>query len=136
MKPRTAGFLLGLLLAALAWLGNLQRVDTFTVSAYPDLLTALAVPITLYLALRQWDRRHPDQDVRHLRRAGWGMVHAQAAVFAICIAIFTAERVSQEPSEIATAFMTALITTAGIGYVSVEVWARLLVGVRGRDRVT
>jgi hypothetical protein len=57
-------------------------------------------------------------------------------VFAICIAIFTAERVSQEPSEIATAFMTALITTAGIGYVSVEVWARLLAGVRGRDRVT
>jgi hypothetical protein len=132
MKPRTTGFLLGLLLGALAWLGNLQRVDTFTVSMFPDVLTVLAVPITLYLALRQWDRRHPDQDLRHLRRAGWGMVHAQAPVFAICIAIFTAERPSSDASLIAAGFMTALITTAGIGYVSVEVWARLLVGVRAR----
>jgi hypothetical protein len=132
MKPRTTGFLLGLLLGALAWLGNLQRVDTFTVLAFPDLLTALAVPITLYLALRQWDRRHPDQDVRRLRRAGWGMVHAQAAVFALCIAILTAERLSADTSLVAAGFMTALITTAGIGYVSVEVWARLLVGVRAQ----
>jgi hypothetical protein len=132
MKPRTVGFLLGVLLGALAWLGNLQRVDTFTASAFPDLLTALAVPISLYLALRQWDRRHPDQDLSRLRRAGWGMVHAQAAVFALCIAILTAERPSTDASLVTAGFMTALIMTAGIGYVSVEVWARLLVSVRAR----
>jgi hypothetical protein len=132
MKPRTVGFLLGMLLGALAWLGNLQRVDTFTASAFPDLLTALAVPISLYLALRQWDRRHPQQDVRALRRAGWGMVHAQAPVFALCIAVLTAERPSSDASLIAGAFITALVTTAGIGYVSVEVWARLMAGIRTR----
>jgi hypothetical protein len=132
MKPRTVGFLLGMLLGALAWLGNLQRVDTFTASAFPDLLTALAVPISLYLALRQWDRRHPQQDVRALRRAGWAMVHAQAPVFALCIAVLTAERPSSDASLIAGAFITALVMTAGIGYVSVEVWARLMAGIRTR----
>lgn len=130
MKPRTTGLLLGLLLAALAWFGNLQRVDTFTVSAFPDLLTVLAVPVGLYLALRQWDRRQPGQDLRRLRRAGWAIVNTQAAVFALGVAILTAERLLPDPEIIAIAFMGALVTAAGIGYVSVEVWARLIVHVR------
>jgi len=132
MKPRTIGFLLGLLLGAFAWLGNLQRADTLTVSIFPDLLTPLAVPIMLYLSLRYWDRRHPGQDVRSLRRAGWGMVHAQAAVFALGIAVLTAERSSGDASSIAAGFTSALLVTAGVGYVSVEVWVRLLVAVRAR----
>jgi hypothetical protein len=132
MKPRTIGFLLGLLLGAFAWLGNLQRADTLTISVFPDFLTPLAVPILLYLALRWWDRRHPNQDVKGLRRAGWGMVHAQAAVFALFIAVLAAERTQGDVTIVASVFTTALVITAGVGYVSVEVWTRLLVAVRAR----
>jgi hypothetical protein len=132
MSPRATGLVIGLLLGALAWLGNLQRVDTFTVSTFPDLLTVFAVPVTLYFALRAWDRRHPNQDLRHLRRAGWAIVHAQAAAFAVCIAIITAQRLSADASLVAFGFMSALVAAAGMGYVSVEVWARLLVRVRAR----
>jgi hypothetical protein len=60
------------------------------------------------------------------------MVHAQAPVFALCIAVLTAERPSSDASLIAGGFITALVTTAGIGYVSVEVWARLMAGIRTR----
>ena len=126
MRPRTMGFLTGVVLAVLAWIGNLQRVDTFTVQAFPDLLTIFAVPAALYFALRRWVKTHPGISQSQLRRAGWSVTNAAAAVFAVAMAILASERVAFDAANVSIAFLSALFITAGIGYVSTEVWSRLL----------
>jgi len=65
-----------------------------------------------------------------LRRGGWTVANTAAAVFALAMAIFSGERFPDDPAQIASAFLTALFLTAGIGYLAVEVWARLIVRVR------
>jgi hypothetical protein len=131
VKPRTMGLTMGLLLSALSWLGNSRRVDTFTVSAFPDLITVFALPILIYFALRLGDRQEPGRDLGRLRRAGWASVNAASAVFAIFMACFAAFQLDQAtPAVVASSLVTALIVSAGLGYLSVEVWARSIVRAR------
>ena len=126
MTPRAIGFVCGLVLIALVWAGNVTRADTLTISAFPDPMTMLAVPISCYFALRYRHRREPAANLPRLRRVGWSVVNTQAAVFAIGVAMLAASRLGADLQGETLVFLTALLLAAGLGYVSVEVWARLM----------
>jgi hypothetical protein len=119
------GFLIGCLLSAVSWAGNVARTDSLTVSVFPDVMSAFVLPVTLYFVIRTLARRDPSAGLSALRRLGWVAVNTAAAVFAIFTVVVNWTRLSQADSASVTmALIGALVTTAGLGYISVEVWAR------------
>jgi len=125
------GLVIGLLLSAASWLGNTRRVDTFTVSAFPDLLSLFVLPVSIYFVLRHRDRVEPGQNLGRLRRAAWAAVNAATVVFAIFMACYTALGLREATlALVASSLVTALVVSAGLGYLSAEVWARSIVRAR------
>jgi hypothetical protein len=131
-KPIVAGLIIGLLVGAASWVGNASRTSLGIVSAFPDLLTVAAVPLALYFFVRARVMAPDPPDLRSLRRAGWAAVNAAALTLAVFLAAVARFWFNQFDSGLMTSTLAGgVIVTAGIGYASVEVWARLLLGARG-----
>jgi hypothetical protein len=129
-KPRVAGLVIGLVLGAASWAGNAARTNLGLVSAFPDLLTVAAVPLAIYFFVRARARVACPPDVRSLRRLGWSVVNTAAIVLAVFLACVEGFWFNQLDGSLVTSTLVgAVVVTVGVGYASVEVWARLLLGV-------
>lgn len=122
------GLAVGVVLGAAAWVGNAARTNLGLVSAIPDVLTAAALPIAMYFVIRARVAAG-ETDLTRLRRAGWAVVNTAAIVFAVFLASVDAFWFNQLDAQlVGTIVVEAIVVTVGVGYVSVEVWARLLRG--------
>jgi hypothetical protein len=134
-RPRLVGLGVGLLLGVASWIGNAERTNLGIASAFPDVLTVAVVPISLYFFIRARLRGSSTQDLRHLRRAGWAVVNTTAIVAALFLASVTAFWFHQQDQTlIAMTLFNVIVVTVGVGYVSVEVWARMRLGSSGGHR--
>jgi hypothetical protein len=138
-KPRLAGLLIGLLIGAASWIGNAARTNLGIVSAFPDGLTVAAIPLVMYFFVRARARVAHPPDLRSARRLGWSVVNTAAIVLAVFLASVEGFWFNQLDGPLITSTVVgALVVTVGVGYASVEVWARLLLsaphGERGAHR--
>jgi hypothetical protein len=134
-RPRIAGALVGLLLGAASWAGNAERTTLGIAAAFPDVLTVAVVPISLYFFVRARLSASNPPDLRALRRAGWAVVNTAALVAALFLASVTAFWFHQvDEALIAMTLVSVIVVTVGVGYVSVEVWARMRPGASGGHR--
>lgn len=126
VSPRLAGLIIGLVLGAASWAGNASRTNLGIISAFPDLLTIAAVPLAMYFFVRARVRR-PAFTLRTTRRAGWTVSNTAGLVLAVFLAGVSGFWFNQwDLSDLLPTVIGAIAVTVGVGYVSVEVWARLL----------
>jgi hypothetical protein len=122
------GFAIGVALGAASWAGNVDRTNLGLVSAFPDLLTVAAVPLAMYFVIRARLRSGVTDRVA-LRKTGWAVVNTAAIVFAVFLACVDAFWFNQLDAQLTgTLVVEAIVVTVGAGYLSVEVWTRLLQG--------
>jgi hypothetical protein len=127
-SSRFLGFAIGVALGAASWAGNAARTNLGIVSAFPDLLTAAAVPLAVYFVIRSRVRQGL-VDLPRLRKSGWAVVNTAAIVFAVFLACVEGFWFNQVDAQlIGTIVVEAIVVLVGVGYVSVEIWARLLRG--------
>ena len=125
--PRVAGLTIGLVLGAASWAGNASRTNLGIVSAFPDLLTIAAVPLALYFFVRARVRRPVPTELRGVRRAGWTVSNTAALSFVVFLAGVSGFWFNQwDLRPLTSTLIDALVVTVGVGYVSVEIWARML----------
>jgi hypothetical protein len=128
-KPRVAGLVIGVVVGAASWAGNAARTNLGIISAFPDLLTVAAVPLALYFFVRARVRTAPPPDLRSVRRLSWSVVNTAAVVLAVFLASVAGFWFNQFDGPLVTStLLGAVVVTVGVGYASVEVWARLLLG--------
>jgi hypothetical protein len=128
-QPRVAGLVIGVLVGAASWAGNAARTNLGIVSAFPDLLTVAAVPLAVYFFVRARVRVADPPDLRSVRRQGWSVVNTAALVLAVFLASVAGVWFNQFDGPLVTSTLVgAVVVTVGVGYASVEVWARLLLG--------
>jgi Na+/H+-dicarboxylate symporter len=133
-KPRVAGLVIGVVVGAASWAGNAARTNLGLVTAFPDLLTVAAVPLAMYFFVRARARVAHPPDLRSLRRLGWSVVNTAAIVLAVFLASVAGFWFNQLDGAFVTSTLVgAVVVTVGLGYASVEVWARLLLGVHGGE---
>jgi hypothetical protein len=126
-QPRVAGLVIGVLVGAASWAGNAARTNLGLVSAFPDLLTVAAVPLAMYFFVRARVRAARPPDLRSVRRMGWSVVNTAAIVLAVFLASVAGFWFNQFDGALVTStLVAAVVVTVGVGYASVEVWARLL----------
>src|SRR5262249_30499878 len=134
-RPRLVGFAVGLLLGAASWLCNAERTNLGIASAFPDVLTVAVVAISLYFFIPAPLRGTVTQDIRERRRSGRAVVNTAAIVAALFLASVTAFWFHQQDQTlIAMTLFNVIVVTVGVGYVSVEVWARMRLGSSGGHR--
>jgi hypothetical protein len=132
-QPRAAGVLIGVLVGAASWMGNAERTNLALVSAFPDLMTMAAVPLAMYFFVRARARVPHPPDLRALRRLGWSVVNTAAVVLAVFLASVAGFWFNQFDGPLITSTLAgAVVVTVGVGYASVEVWARLMLGTPGK----
>jgi hypothetical protein len=132
-RPRLAGLLIGLVLGIASWIGNAVRTNLGIISAFPDLLTLATVPLALYFFVRARVRIHGARDLRTVRKAGWSVVNTAGLVLGVFLASVAGFWFNQWDSAfIASTLVDALVVTVGVGYLSVEIWARLLLALPGQ----
>ena len=125
--PRFIGLVIGVGLGALSWAGNASRTNLGLISAFPDLITIAAVPLAMYFVVRARVRRAEPESLRVIRRAGWVVSNTAGLVFAVFLASVSGFWFNQwDPTGLTATLISAIVVTVGVGYVSVEVWARLL----------
>jgi hypothetical protein len=130
-KPRVAGLVVGLVVGTASWAGNAARTNLGLVSAFPDLLTIAALPLALYFFVRAHARTAQPPDLRSVRRLGWSVVNTAAIVLAVFLASVAGFWFNQPGGALVISTLVwAVVVTVGVGYASVEVWARLLLGAR------
>jgi len=128
-KPRVAGLVIGVVVGAASWAGNAARTNMGIVSAFPDLLTLAAIPLAMYFFVRARARVAHPPDLRSVRRLGWSVVNTAAIVLAVFLASVAGFWFNQLDGALVTSTLVgAIVVTVGVGYASVEVWARLLLG--------
>jgi hypothetical protein len=129
-KPRVAGLVIGLVVGAASWAGNAARTNLGIIWAFPDLLTVAALPLATYFFVRARLRAAHPPDLRSVRRSGWSVVNTAAIVLAVFLASVAGFWFNQLDRALVTSTLVgAVVVTIGVGYASVEVWARLLLGV-------
>lgn len=127
VRPRLSGLVIGLLLGVASWVGNATRTNLGIISAFPDLLTLATVPLAMYFFVRARVRVPVVPDLRSVRRAGWTVANTAGIVLAVFLACVTGFWFNQwDPALMASTLVGAIVVTVGVGYVSVEIWARLL----------
>ena len=85
MNPRIVGVVAGAAAAAVSIASNLWKNDPHLVSTAPDVVTALAMGVVLFVTLRFAVLQHP----ANAGRAGLHATLAAAIVFAVCTGTFT-----------------------------------------------
>lgn len=126
-QPRLAGLAIGLVLGVASWVGNASRTNLAIISAFPDLLTMAAVPLAMYFFVRARVRRSAPAPLKAVRRAGWTVAGTAGLVLAVFLASVSGFWFNQWDLTLLTSTLIgAVVVTAGVGYVSVEIWARLL----------
>ena len=98
------GIVLGGLLSALSWFGNVRRDEPHQIYTFPDLITLAALPVLVFLALWLVAHRYEASTRATLRRAGMIIVGIGAALFAVAHAVLGMVQFSQ-PS----AFMLVVV---------------------------
>jgi len=89
------GIVLGGLLSALSWFGNVRRDLPHVTSVFPDLITLAALPVLVFLALWLVAHRYEASTRATLRRAGMIIVGIGAALFAVAHAVLGMVQFSQ-----------------------------------------
>jgi hypothetical protein len=117
------GIGLGGLFSALSWFANLRSSVPGTVSAFPDLITFIALPVLVFLVLRLFANRHEGLTRATLRRAGMVIVSVGATLFAVSIAVLEIVRFSQPSafSLLIIGFVMAFVSFLLVGWLSVWV---------------
>jgi hypothetical protein len=132
-----SGLKLGAAVSALSWFGNLRHYDSRpqVVSAFPDLLTVIALPILLFIFLRlvarneRWTRTD-------IRRVGMFMVIVAATFYAsahvllgivVFSRFFSRPLLATYPLEI-FGFAMAFISFSVFGWLSVWITSKWLMG--------
>lgn len=134
-KPRVAGLVIGVVVGTASWAGNAARTNLGIVSAFPDLLTVAAVPLAMYFFVRARVREPHPPDLRSIRRQGWSVVNTAAIVLAVFLATVAGFWFNQLDGPLLTSTLVgAIVVTVGVGYASVEVWARLMLGAPRKER--
>ncbi len=134
-KPRVAGLVIGVVVGAASWAGNAARTNLGIVSAFPDLMTLAAVPLAMYFFVRACVRVPHPPDLRSIRRLGWSVVNTAAVVLAVFLASVAGFWFNQFDAPLITSTLAgAVVVTVGVGYASVEVWARLMLGAPDQER--
>jgi hypothetical protein len=117
-------------MSGLSWLANAGLANTRVVSSAPDLVTLLLLPVSLYLVLRRRDRQSGG-DRAALRRVGWSTTGAAALVYALFLTFLSAWSFETLNLSLAAFVLVgSLVVTIGVGLVSTEIWAWLLVSAR------
>ena len=124
MKSDTAlGAALGAALAGASVMGNLWRGDTSSISVFPDLLSLLFVPGSLFIVLRRKKRAGVGKDALH--QSGRRIATIAAALFAVVLAAFATVHLSNpSPYLIAGGLAGTFVVTCIVGYASVAVMLR------------
>jgi hypothetical protein len=112
---------------AASWAGNASRTNLGIVAAFPDLLTMAAVPLAMYFFVRARIRRPAPATLRATRRAGWTASNTAGLVLAVFLASVSGFWFNQwDLTDLTGTLLGAILVTVGAGYVSVEIWARML----------
>lgn len=134
-EPRLVGVLVGLTLGIASWIGNASRTDLGLISAFPDFVTPAAIPLALYFYVRARLRASSPAGLRAIRRGGWSVVNTAAVVLALFLASVAGFWFNQwDPATITALVLGALVVTIVVGYISVELWARLMLSASQRDQ--